>query len=138
MKYIEVKDWTSDHCIQWLANQGLTSLIPMFLERNIHGDKLLALDSNKMKVRNNTEQHTVDLCIFKAMGIKSSHDRDQLKIKLKQLKHVDLDRTRQRLLAQPQTSIERFNAKVNRFRSSSLTKLKDRRLFSSHMNTSKS
>ena len=47
---IEVKDWTSDQCIQWLTAQEMTSFIPIFLSRNIDGEKLLLLDSTKMKV----------------------------------------------------------------------------------------
>ena len=50
LKFIEVKDWTSDQCIQWLTAQEMTSFIPIFLNRNIDGEKLLLLDSTKMKV----------------------------------------------------------------------------------------
>ena len=50
-QFIEVKDWTSDQCIQWLTAQEMTSFIPIFLSRNIDGEKLLLLDSTKMKVR---------------------------------------------------------------------------------------
>lgn len=49
-KFVEVKDWTSDQCIQWLTAQEMTSFIPIFLNRNIDGEKLLLLDSTKMKV----------------------------------------------------------------------------------------
>ena len=49
-EYIEIKDWTPDQCIQWLTAQQITSLIPIFLNRNIDGGKLLVLDSSKMKV----------------------------------------------------------------------------------------
>lgn len=45
-----MKDWTSDQCIQWLTAQEMTSFIPIFLNRNIDGEKLLLLDSTKMKV----------------------------------------------------------------------------------------
>ncbi|UJR28729.1 hypothetical protein I4U23_009958 [Adineta vaga] len=111
----EVKDWTSDQCVQWLTAQEMTSFIPMFLSRNIDGEKLLLLDSTKMK----------------AMGIKSSKDRDHLKLKLKELKHAELDRMRERLLAQqpPTTTFQHSNHSGNRLRSSSMTKLKERRLF---------
>lgn len=118
-EFVEVKDWTSDQCIQWLTAKEMTSFIPMFLNRNIDGEKLLLLDSTKMK----------------AMGIKSSKDRDHLKTKLKELKHAELDRIRERLLAQqplPSTSQTIFQHSVhsgNRLRSSSMTKLKERRLF---------
>lgn len=50
-KFVEVKDWTSDRCIQWLTTEGMTSLIPLFLSRSINGEKLVSLDSSKMKVR---------------------------------------------------------------------------------------
>ena len=65
------------------------------------------------------------------MGIKSSKERDRLKLKLKELKHADLDQIRDRLLTQQITPIERPVSKGHRFRSSSLNKLKDRRFFSS-------
>jgi hypothetical protein len=61
------------------------------------------------------------------MGIKSSKDRDQLKTKLKELKHAELDRLRERLLG-PSTFHKSVHSE-NRLRSSSLTKLKERRLF---------
>ncbi|CAF3478133.1 unnamed protein product [Rotaria sp. Silwood1] len=112
-EFIEVKDWTSDQCIQWLTAQEMASFIPIFLSRNIDGEKLLLLDSTKMK----------------AMGIKSSKDRDLLKTKLKELKHADLDRIRERLLAQQPTSFQHSVHSGNRLRSSSMTKLKERRLF---------
>jgi hypothetical protein len=47
---IEIKDWSPDQCIQWLTAQQMTSLIPLFLIRNINGEKLLLLDGTKMKV----------------------------------------------------------------------------------------
>ncbi|CAF1110201.1 unnamed protein product [Rotaria sordida] len=112
-EFVEVKDWTSDQCIQWLTSQEMASFIPIFLSRNIDGEKLLLLDSAKMK----------------AMGIKSSKDRDHLKMKLKELKHADLDRIRERLLAQQPTSFQHPAHSGNRLRSSSMTKLKERRLF---------
>ncbi|CAF3189312.1 unnamed protein product [Rotaria socialis] len=112
-EFVEVKDWTSDQCIQWLTAHEMTSFIPIFLSRNIDGEKLLLLDSTKMK----------------AMGIKSSKDRDHLKAKLKELKHADLDRIRERLLAQQTTSFQHSVHSGNRLRSSSMTKLKERRLF---------
>ncbi|CAF2493832.1 unnamed protein product [Rotaria sp. Silwood2] len=112
-EFVEVKDWTSDQCIQWLTAQDMTSFIPIFLSRNIDGEKLLLLDSTKMK----------------AMGIKSSKDRDHLKTKLKELKHADLDRIRERLLAQQPTSFQHSVHSGNRLRSSSMTKIKERRLF---------
>lgn len=46
----EIKDWTVDQCIQWLTAQQMTSLISLFLTRSINGEKLLVLDSTKMKV----------------------------------------------------------------------------------------
>lgn len=61
------------------------------------------------------------------MGIKSSKDRDQLKAKIKELKHSELNRLRERLLNQPTTV---HNGK--RLRSSSLTRLKERKFFSSN------
>ncbi|CAF0815186.1 unnamed protein product [Adineta steineri] len=112
-EFIEVKDWTSDQCIQWLTAQEMTSFIPIFLNRNIDGEKLLLLDSTKMK----------------AMGIKSSKDRDHLKTKLKELKHAELDRMRERLLSQQPTTFQHSVHSGNRLRSSSMTKLKERRLF---------
>ena len=64
------------------------------------------------------------------MGIKSSKDRDHLKTKLKELKHAELDRMRERLLAQqPTTTFQHPVQSGNRLRSSSMTKLKERRLF---------
>ena len=50
-KFVEVKDWTSDRCVQWLTTEDMTSLIPLFLSRSITGEKLISLDSSKMKVR---------------------------------------------------------------------------------------
>ncbi|UJR20838.1 hypothetical protein I4U23_023949 [Adineta vaga] len=113
-EYVEIKDWTTDRCIQWLTAQRMTSLIPIFLNRNIDGEKLLVLDGSKMK----------------AMGIKSSKDRDQLKTKIKELKHVELSRLRERLMAQSSASY-RSGTSEKKSRSSSLTKLKERRFFSS-------
>jgi hypothetical protein len=66
------------------------------------------------------------------MGIKSSKDRDHLKTKLKELKHAELDRIRERLLAQQPPTAATLQHSVhsgNRLRSSSMTKLKERRLF---------
>lgn len=63
------------------------------------------------------------------MGIKSSKDRDLLKAKLKELKHAELDRIRERLLAQQPTPFQHPVHSGNRLRSSSMTKLKERRLF---------
>lgn len=48
---MDIKDWTVDQCIQWLTTQQMTSLISLFLTRSINGEKLLLLDSTKMKVR---------------------------------------------------------------------------------------
>ncbi|CAF1261043.1 unnamed protein product [Adineta steineri] len=113
-EYIEIKDWTTDQCIQWLTIEKLTSFIPTFLNRNIDGEKLLVLDGSKMK----------------AMGIKSSKDRDQLKTKIKELKSLELNRLRERLLTQPSLS-QRSGRSEKKSRSSSLTKIKERRFFSS-------
>jgi hypothetical protein len=63
------------------------------------------------------------------MGIKSSKDRDQLKRKIKELKHAELNRLRERLLDQP--SFHRAVQSGSRLRSSSLTKLRDRKFFGS-------
>lgn len=63
------------------------------------------------------------------MGIKSSKDRDHLKAKLKELKHADLDRIRERLLSQQTANFQHSAHSGNRLRSSSMTKLKERRLF---------
>ena len=49
-EHLETKDWSVDQCIQWLTAQQLTPLISLFLTRNINGEKLLLLDSTKMKV----------------------------------------------------------------------------------------
>lgn len=63
------------------------------------------------------------------MGIKSSKDRDLLKLKLKELKHAELDRTRERLLSENVRSFQPAVHSGNRLRSSSMTKLRERRLF---------
>ena len=63
------------------------------------------------------------------MGIKSSKDRDLLKSKLKELKHAELDRIRERLLTQQPNSFQHAVHSGNRLRSSSMTKLRERRLF---------
>ena len=63
------------------------------------------------------------------MGIKSSKDRDHLKMKLKELKHAELDRIRERLLTQQPTTFQHPSHSGNRLRSSSMTKLRERRLF---------
>jgi hypothetical protein len=65
------------------------------------------------------------------MGIKSSKDRDHLKTKLKELKHTELDRIRERLLAQQPIAFQHAVHSGNRLRSSSMTKLRERRLFGS-------
>jgi hypothetical protein len=64
LKFIEVKDWTSDQCIQWLTAQEMTSFIPIFLNRNIDGEKLLLLDSTKMKVRKTKLKKIIELKFF--------------------------------------------------------------------------
>ena len=61
--------------------------------------------------------------------MKSSKDRDHLKTKLKELKHAELDRIRERLLAQQSTPFHHAVLSGNRLRSSSMTKLRERRLF---------
>lgn len=63
------------------------------------------------------------------MGIKSSKDRDLLKMKLKELKHAELDRIRERLLTQQPSTFQHSAHSGNRLRSSSMTKLRERRLF---------
>ncbi len=128
-EYIEIKDWTLDQCIQWLTAQQMSSLIPIFLSRNIDGEKLLVLDSAKMKVKiSPIKSHLVFIYIFlQAIGIKSSKDRDQLKTKIKELKHAELNCLRERLLNQPSSSV----LSGKRLRTSSLTRLKERRFFSS-------
>ncbi|CAF0985982.1 unnamed protein product [Rotaria sp. Silwood1] len=111
--HVKVKYWTSDQCVQWLTAQGITSLIPIFINRSINGEKLLLLDGTKMK----------------AMGIKSSKDRDQLKAKIKELKHAEYHRLRERL--SQSLSFYRSANSGSRLRSSSLTKLKERSFFGS-------
>ena len=64
------------------------------------------------------------------MGIKSSKDRDQLKSKIKELKHVELNQLRDRLMAQSSGSY-RSGTSEKKSRSSSLSKLRERRFFSS-------
>lgn len=56
-----MKDWTSDQCIQWLTAQEMTSFIPIFLSRNIDGEKLLLLDSAKMKVNHQIIVYNLEL-----------------------------------------------------------------------------
>ncbi|CAF3325766.1 unnamed protein product [Rotaria socialis] len=120
-EYIKIKHWTSDQCIQWLTVQTMSSLIPIFLNRNIDGEKLLLLDSAKMK----------------ALGIKSSKDRDQLKAKIKELRHAEVNRLRERLLSQSSSPFHRSVVNIgHRLRSSSLTKLKERRFFGSSSSNS--
>jgi len=62
------------------------------------------------------------------MGIKSSKDRDQLKTKIKELKHIEMNRVRDQILGQLSSS-ERSVHIGKKLRSSSLTKLKERRFF---------
>jgi hypothetical protein len=62
------------------------------------------------------------------MGIKSSKDRDQLKTKIKELKHAELNRLRDQLLNQSSTTAPLSG---KRLRSSSLSRLKERKFFSS-------
>lgn len=64
------------------------------------------------------------------MGIKSSKDREQLKSKIKELKQGEFGRCRERTFSPP-SSFQRSINIGNRFRSSSLTKLKERKLFGS-------
>lgn len=64
--HIEVKDWTADQCIQWLTAQQMTSFIAPFLTRNINGEKLLVLDSTKMKVSRLRAVTAVHLCIARS------------------------------------------------------------------------
>lgn len=63
------------------------------------------------------------------MGIKSSRDREELKSKIKELKRTELHRARERLLNQSSASSVPSISK--RIRSSSLTRLKERRFFTS-------
>ena len=63
------------------------------------------------------------------MGIKSSRDREQLKSKIKELKHTELHRAREQLLNQSSSSS--IPSLSKRLRSSSLTRLKERRFFTS-------
>lgn len=65
--------------------------------------------------------------LLKAMGMKSSSDRDQLKMKIKELRHAEVSRLRERLLNQ--SSFHRSGPGGHRLRSSSLTKLKERKFF---------
>lgn len=63
------------------------------------------------------------------MGIKSSRDREELKSKIKDLKRTELHRARERLLNQSSSSS--IPSLTKRIRSSSLTRLKERRFFTS-------
>ena len=61
--------------------------------------------------------------------MKSSRDREELKSKIKDLKRTELHRARERLLNQSSSSS--IPSITKRLRSSSLTRLKERRFFTS-------
>lgn len=65
-----IEEWSADLVAQWLAINDLAPYIESFLSKLIDGEKLLSMDSSKLK----------------ALGVKSQKDRDFLKSKVKELK----------------------------------------------------
>ena len=46
-----VEEWSCESVAQWLAINDLAVYIDAFLDREIDGDKLIAMDTSKLKVR---------------------------------------------------------------------------------------
>ncbi|XP_077405085.1 neurabin-1 isoform X2 [Vanacampus margaritifer] len=65
-----VSEWTSQQVARWLMGLNLEQHIPEFTAKNIHGEKLLQLDSAELK----------------SLGVTSSQDRSLVKKKIKDLK----------------------------------------------------
>ncbi|KAM9738245.1 neurabin-1 isoform 2-T4 [Menidia menidia] len=63
-------DWTSQQVARWLMTINLEHHVPEFTAKNITGERLLQLDSTELK----------------ALGVTSSHDRNLIKKKIKDLK----------------------------------------------------
>lgn len=43
-----VSDWTEDHVLAWLAEEGLDELVSVFKSNNIDGPELLALTKDTL------------------------------------------------------------------------------------------
>jgi hypothetical protein len=65
-----IEEWTCDVVAQWLAIIDLSAYIDAFVDKSIDGEKLILLDTSKLK----------------ALGIKSQKDREYIKSKVKELK----------------------------------------------------
>ncbi|XP_077364154.1 neurabin-1 isoform X2 [Festucalex cinctus] len=65
-----VSEWTSQQVARWLMGLNLEQHISEFTAKNIHGEKLLLLDSAELK----------------SLGVTSSQDRSLIKKKIKDLK----------------------------------------------------
>ncbi|KAL7667354.1 hypothetical protein ACOME3_010828 [Neoechinorhynchus agilis] len=71
-----VGEWTADQVCKWLCTVGLSSYAQTFLERNVNGDRLLQLDQGKLKT----------------LGLKSSKQRDHVRLLIKKLRENDKHR----------------------------------------------
>lgn len=65
-----IEEWSSETVAQWLAINDLSTYIESFLDREIDGEKLLSLDSTKLKM----------------LGVRLQKDREFIKTKIRDLK----------------------------------------------------
>jgi hypothetical protein len=72
------QEWTTETVSQWLAINNLSIYIDSFAERMIDGEKLLSLDTAKLK----------------SLGVKSQKDREHLKARIKELRVDDKKRAK--------------------------------------------
>jgi len=90
-----IEEWSSELVAQWLAINDLTHYIEAFLSKLINGEKLLTLDSAKLKT----------------LGVKSQKDRDFIKSKVKELR-ADEKRRFKFLLEQQQQNSKKKKIKT--------------------------
>jgi len=67
-----VHQWNKEEVCSWLLGLGMEMYIPMFMEKGVTGDLLLALDTTTLK----------------QLGVVSKPDRDKIKEKVKELRKV--------------------------------------------------
>lgn len=110
-----VDEWSCESVAQWLAINDMAAYIDVFLDKAVNGEKLLSMDTSKLKVTSflfffseTTRTFFKLLNIFnscpllKMLGVKSQKDRAFIKAKIKELRVDDKKRVKQLLVEQQQ------------------------------------
>ncbi|XP_064419759.1 neurabin-1 isoform X2 [Latimeria chalumnae] len=92
-----VYEWTNQQVCNWLMGINMEQYTPQFIAKNIDGQQLLQLDSDKLKV----------------LGVSSQSDRSIIKKKLKEMKKVQEKLEKQREKVQKkEKDIQKKSGKV--------------------------